>query len=52
MSLEKVASLEQAEQIHNAIFMLARYGEARSRIRLISALPLTFQAIMHEVHVA
>ena len=51
MSLEKVADASQATRIHNAIFNMARYGEATSRIRLVARMPLTFQAIMHEVYV-
>lgn len=51
MTLEKVADASQATRIHNAIFNMVRYGEATSRIRLVARMPLTFQAIMHEVYV-
>lgn len=51
MSLEKVADASQATRIHDAIFNMARYGEATSRIRSVARMPLTFQAIMHEVYV-
>lgn len=51
MTLEKVADASQAARIHNAILNMAHYGEATSRIRLVARMPLTFQAIMHEVYV-